>query len=76
MGVMRVLDATGDTVVAWAEDDTESVAAAAAMFLEQQGERKLAFARRAGAPAADAELIRHFDPTAEEIVWVRPVAGG
>lgn len=76
MGVMRVLDATGDTVVEWTETDAESIAAAAELFLAQQAERKLPFARRAGAPAADAELIRSFDPTVEEIVWVRPVAGG
>lgn len=76
MGLMRVLDATGDTVVEWTEADTDSVAAAAAAFLDQQAQAKLAFARRSGAPASDAELIRAFDPTVEEIVWVRPVAGG
>lgn len=76
MGKMRLLDATGDTVVEWSETDAETVAAAAQVFLEQQAEHKLAFARRAGAPASEAELARAFDPSVEEIIWVRPVAGG
>ena len=76
MGTMRILDPTGDTAIEWKVDDPASVAEADALFARLTAERKLAFARAAGAPAAEAELIRRFDPTAEEIVWVRPVAGG
>ena len=76
MGTMRILDQSGDTAVAWSIEDPASVAAADQLFARLSAERKLPFARSGGAPAADAELIRAFDPTAEEIVWVRPVAGG
>jgi hypothetical protein len=76
MGTMRILDRTGDTMVAWSLDDPASLAEAEALFDRLRAERKIPFARAAGAPAADAERGRTFDPTAEEIVWVRPVAGG
>ena len=29
-----------------------------------------------GAPASEAERIHAFDPSAEEIIWVRPIQGG
>jgi hypothetical protein len=76
VGTMRILDHTGDTTITWSVDDAESVAAAARVFDRLTRERKIPFARPAGAPAADAERIRTFDATADEIVWVRPVAGG
>lgn len=76
MGTMRILDHTGDTMVAWSLDDPASLTEAAARFDQLLAERKIPFARAAGAPAAEAERVRTFDPTAEEIVWVRPVAGG
>jgi len=76
MGQMRILDRTGDTTVAWAVDDPASVAEAEALFARLLGERKIPFARAPGTPADAAERIRTFDPSAEEIVWVRPVAGG
>ena len=36
----------------------------------------MAFARPLGAPVEQAERIRSFDPSAEEIIWVRPIQGG
>jgi hypothetical protein len=77
MGTMRVLDSTGDTAVAWDVDDAEAVRAAEALFARLlTEERRMAFARPAGARAEDSELIRAFDPTAEEILMVRPIQGG
>jgi hypothetical protein len=76
MGVMRIVDSTGDSVVTWAIDDPLSVTEAQAVFNRLAGERKMPFARVAGAAASDAERITAFDPAVEEIVWVRPIAGG
>jgi hypothetical protein len=75
MGIMRVLDETGDTVVAWSLDDPASVTAA-----EEEFRRQLAgavpVARAAGAPGSAARIVTRFDPSAEEIIWTRPVVGG
>lgn len=76
MGVMRILDHSGDTLVRWSVDDEEALARATAMFDRLRSERKLAFARPSGAGADEAVQIDRFDPAAEEIVWIRPIAGG
>ena len=76
MGIMRIVDETGDSTLTWSREDEASVVAAAETFTCLAAEKKLAFARGAGAPANEAELVRHFDPDAEEIIWVRPVVGG
>jgi hypothetical protein len=76
MGIMRIVDETGDTTLTWSREDEASVVAAAEMFTRMAARKHLPFARSAGAPASEAELVRHFDPDVEEIVWVRPVQGG
>lgn len=76
MGIMRVIDRTGDSQVAWQIEDATSVDRAHAIFDRLLAQRQLAFARPAGAPATTAERVWSFDPEAEEILWVRPVAGG
>jgi hypothetical protein len=76
MGTMRILDSTGDTAVTWDLDDDTAVAAAEAIFEREAGQSKMAFARPLGAPVEQAERIRSFDPSAEEIIWVRPIQGG
>lgn len=76
MGVMRIVDETGDSTLTWEVDDERSVVAAAEMFTRLAALKRLPFARHKGAPASEAELVRQFDPEVEEIVWVRPVAGG
>lgn len=76
MGTMRVIDATGDTVIEWTNDDEASVAKAERVFRKLQSDRLLAFARTSGAPADTAERIFSFDAAADEILWVRPIAGG
>lgn len=76
MGIMRVLDRSGDTTLTWELEDQASTRRAEELFAQLEAERKIPFARTAGAPASEAERITAFDPTFEEIVWVRPVAGG
>jgi hypothetical protein len=76
VGTMRIVDESGDSTLTWTIDDERSVVAAAEMFTRLAAMKRLAFARSAGAPASEAELVRHFDPEFEEIVWVRPVVGG
>ena len=76
MGTMRILDRSGDTAVTWELDDTTAVRAAEELFERLAAVSKMAFARRPGAPAEEAERIKHFDPSAEEIIWVRPIQGG
>lgn len=77
MGKLRVLDSTGDTVVAWAPEDTHAVQEAEALFRTLVAEeRRMAFARRADSTAEDAVQIRTFDPLADEIIMVRPIQGG
>jgi hypothetical protein len=77
MGVLRILDATGDTVVAWTPDETASVEAARAEFDRQLHRRhRVPFARACGAAANQARPILVFDPTVEEILFAAPVTGG
>jgi hypothetical protein len=76
MGTMRILDSTGDTAVSWEVTDEAAVREAEDLFARLESERRIPFARTAGAPARDAEQIKSFDPSLEEIIWVRPIAGG
>jgi hypothetical protein len=76
MGTMRIIDESGDTTVVWEEANAASLTKAEAVFNRLRDQRHLAFARPRGAPAGDAERIYAFDPEADEIVWVRPIAGG
>jgi hypothetical protein len=75
MGVMRILDETGDTQVAWAVDDPASIERAEHVFRREVC-RRVPIARRHGARASEARVITEFDPTADEIVWTRPVVAG
>jgi len=77
MGKLRVLDSTGDTVLDWDVEDNEAVREAELLFRRLvDDERRMAFARPADGTAADAELIRAFDPSADEILMVKPIQGG
>jgi hypothetical protein len=76
MGTMRILDSTGDTLVTWDVEDEAAIRQAEELFAQLTLERKIPFARSAGGSAEDAEQISAFDPSAEEIIWVRPISGG
>jgi hypothetical protein len=76
VGKMRILDSTGDTVVEWDASSEPLTRRAEAIFKRQSLSCQMAFARHSGGTAEEVERIRSFDPTAEEIIWVRPIQGG
>lgn len=76
MGMMRILDHTGDTVVNWSVEDAATLERAEAVFEQQLSAKRMAFARPEGALADKAERVYAFDPGAAEIIWVRPIQGG
>jgi hypothetical protein len=76
MGIMRILDATGDTTVTWSVQDAATLERAEAVFEQMLKKRHMAFAVPSGGQADDAERVRAFDPGAEEIIWVRAIQGG
>lgn len=73
-GEMCVLDETGDLRVTWNARDTDEVSAAQAQFDELQGKRFLAFA--VTEEGGQGEQIQEFDPNAQKIIMVPPMAGG
>ena len=76
VGTMRILDETGDTMVTWSLDDTQTLERATKLFDAERAKGSLAFSIPPGGRDRDAERITRFDPGADEIVWVRQVAGG
>jgi hypothetical protein len=76
VGTMRVLDETGDTMVTWSLEDAEALERASKLFAVELAKGSLAFSIPPGGRDRDAERVTRFDPQADEIVWVRPVAGG
>jgi hypothetical protein len=76
MGKMRILNSRGDTTVKWSVDDPASILVAERRFNEERDRRCLAFARPDGGTAEDAARIYSFDPEVNEIIWIRPIAGG
>jgi len=76
VGVMRIIDETGDTMVTWDLGDTETLERATKLFDTELAKGSLAFSIPPGGRDRDADRVMSFDPGADEIVWVRPVAGG
>jgi len=74
MGLMRVLDHTGDLTVDWEPSDVNALKKARELFdqLGQQG--RVAFQRTGG--TREFERVEHFDAAAAEIIWIRPIQGG
>lgn len=73
-GEMCVLDETGDLRVTWNARDTDEVSAARAQFDELRGKRFVAFA--VGETGGQGEQVDEFDPNAQKIIMVPPMAGG
>ena len=67
MGKMIILEG-GHREVAWDQKDQATVDAAAAEFAAKLLEGHL--------PVVDGAIVREFDPAAEEIRFVLPLAGG
>lgn len=72
--VLRILDHSGDTVVAWAPGTKTEEDEAEKKFDELSKQGFLMFA--ASAPGKTPEQVRTFDPQAFEIVAVPQYRGG
>jgi hypothetical protein len=76
MGTIRVMGASGDTATVWAPEDEAAVAEAERIFKEATAQGRAAFATLVGQKPEEAERVREFNPEAEEIVIIAPMAGG
>jgi hypothetical protein len=73
MSKLRVLNQSGDTTLEWDVKDPISVEAVEKEFNQIIKEGYMAF--KVDSPT-EGELIRNFDPTAEEIIMTAPMVGG
>lgn len=73
MGTMRIQDRSGDTEMTWDKADSGSVEAAKAIFagLMVKGHMAYKTDKKGG-----GEVIKAFDPAADDIVVTVPLAGG
>jgi hypothetical protein len=72
MGRLRVLSKNGDDETLWNRDNAESTAVAERTFRDLIARGYAAFAKTGNGH----ELVKSFDPIAEEIILVRPLVGG
>jgi hypothetical protein len=72
---MSILDHAGDTRISWRRSNTTEVATARAAFDTARGKGYLAY-RVDADDQTKGEVMRTFDPTAEEIILAPPTAGG
>jgi hypothetical protein len=71
---LRVMGGKGDTKIIWNPDNTDEVANARRSFDDMTGKGFRAFAvARAG---AKGDRVHEFDPEAEKLIIVPPMAGG
>ena len=73
LSVLRILDQNGDTALEWDVADDLSVEEVREKFDELVSAGHLAY--RIDSPTS-GEVIRNFDPTAEEIIVTAPLVGG
>jgi len=73
MGTMAIPDHTGHREVRWSGTDPISIQRAAEAFGDLAQQRMVPFARTG---LDDFHQVRAFDPSADEILWVRPLQGG
>ncbi len=73
MPVQIVMDLTGDTRHQFNEDDAAAVAEAERRFNELMGAGFIAAKRTAN---GTSELVRRFDPTSQETVFIPRLVGG
>lgn len=73
MGTMAIPDHTGHRSVEWRPDDPQSLDEAEELFRSLREQRLVPFARTG---LDDFAQARRFDPSADEILWVRPLQGG
>jgi hypothetical protein len=73
MQTQIVMDTTGDTRYQFDASDQAAVAEAEKRFMELTGSGFMAAKRTA---AGQSELIRNFDPTVEETLFIPRLRGG
>ncbi len=74
MGIMRILDSTGDSVVEWSPEFQEEIAQAETRFNELVVAGKhMAFEIM---PGGSGKKIKEFNPDAGQITLVPIIAGG
>ncbi len=71
---MRTLGSAGDTKLVWDSENEDEVANARRTFDDLKKKSYAAFA--VGAKGKQGERIQAFDPTAESLIMVPPIAGG
>jgi hypothetical protein len=74
MGIMSVLDRTGDSRIMWSKTDPDQVAAAEKRFDEYKAKGFAAF--RVSKADGKGEQIDKFDASAERIIFVPQLQGG
>lgn len=75
MSEMQVMDPTGHTTVTWDAENREETKLARETFEEMVGRKHYrAFKVRKGGERG--EPITAFDPTAEQMILLMPLAGG
>ncbi len=75
MPAMKILDASGDTVIHWTPADPSSLRHARKVFCQLHAQRRLAFAVQPG--SRHGEQITQFEQAGDrDIVWVRAGQGG
>lgn len=75
-GELRIMGTKGDTKIIWDSDNDEEVANARSTFDELVGDKKFAAFAVKGRKGEKGEQIRKFDPEAERLILVPPMAGG
>lgn len=73
MGTMRIQDQTGDTEITWDAANPASVTEAEGIFAGLMAKNHMAYKTDA---KGGGEVIKSFDPTADNIVVAVPLIGG
>ena len=71
---MAVMDGTGDSKIMWSEDSQDEIDAARATFDSLRKKGYLAYSVNKKGDKAD--VLDHFDPSAEKIIMSPQLKGG
>lgn len=71
---MRVMDGSGDTRIIWDPANEDEVAQARKTFDDLKAKRFVGF--KVGQGGKKGEQVAEFDPAAEKLILVPPMAGG
>jgi hypothetical protein len=76
MGVMRIMGLSGDDKLTWDHNDDLQTKKARTRFAELLEKGFRAYISKDIAGSLKGERITEFDPTAERLIMVPPMAGG